>query len=227
MSASAQEVADLRRRFAADLDQLRQSAGITSLRAVARKTYFSHTTIADAAAGKKFPSLEVTTAFVTACGGDVEEWRRRWTETYAALSGTTVVSPWEKQDVADGNDPIAAGCREDAVTARAADVAIAARRHIIGRVELRYSRRTHAAWGRFRGEPGLDMLAMHRYHVDLTVGVARDVDDRRVAYTTEYGFDHHWGGLLVTGEGAFSAWVGVRFDGAEVAYGETERAQLE
>ncbi len=206
---------------------MRVSAGITSLRAVARKTFFSHTTIADAVGGKKFPSLEVTTAFVTACDGDVDEWRRKWTETYAALTTPVLASPWGKQEVADGNDPVDAGCRDDAVTARAASVSLAAKRHIIGLVELRYSPRTHAAWGRFRGEPGLDMLAMHRYHVDLTVGVAREVDDRRVEYRVEYGFDHHWGGLLVTGKGPFFAWVDVRFDGAEVAYGETGRAVLD
>ncbi|MEU4236153.1 hypothetical protein [Actinoplanes sp. NPDC026619] len=129
--------------------------------------------------------------------------------------------------MADGNDPMGAGCHLDAVTVRAALVSLAARRHIIGRVELRHSPGTHAAWGRFLGEPGLDMLAMHRYRVDLTIGITREADDRRLGYSTEYGFDHHFGGLLTTGKGAFSAWVTVLFDGAEVACGETDRAELD
>jgi hypothetical protein len=228
MSASPEELADLKRRFAADLDRLRVSAGITSLRSLARSTHYSHTSITDAVGGRKFPSLEVTTAFVTACGGDAAEWRRRWTHTYAAINApAALASPWPRQEVADGSDPMDAGCHADAVTVRASKVPLAERRHIIGLLELRYSRRTHAAWGRFRGEQGLDMLAMHRHRVDLTVGIAREPGDRRLGYPTEYGFDHHWGDLLLTGRGPVFAWVAVRFDGTEVAYCETDRADLD
>jgi hypothetical protein len=228
MSVSPEQIADLKQRFAADLERLRVSAGITSLRALARSTHYSHTSITDAVGGKKFPSLEVAMAFVTACGGDVGEWRQRWTYTYAVINEpAALASPWPKQEVADGNDPMDAGCYADAVTVRAAKVSLAARRHIIGLIELRHSRRTHAAWGRFRGEQGLDMLAMHRHRVDLTVGVACERGDRRLGYLTEYGFDHHWGDLLLTGRGALFAWVTVRFDGDEVAYCETDRAELD
>lgn len=231
MSSSSGEVDELKRRFAADLERLRLSAGIASLRSLARTTHYSHTSITDAAGGKKFPSLEVTIAFVKACAGDVDEWRERWTYVYAAINEPTAISilpsPWPKQDVEDGNDPMDAGCHVDAITVRAAKVSLTARRHIIGLIELRYSRRMRAAWGRFHGEQGLDMLAMHRYRVDLTVGVACESDDRRLGYPTEYGFDHHWGDLLVTGKGAYFAWVVVRFDGADVAHGETDRAVLD
>ena len=72
------------RAFAADLQLLRMSAGIRSLRAVARQAHYSHTSIAEAVAGRSLPSLELTLAFVAACHGDVEEWRRRW--SYAAGS---------------------------------------------------------------------------------------------------------------------------------------------
>lgn len=228
MSASPEQVADLKQRFAVDLERLRVSAGITSLRSLARGTHYSHTTITDAVGGKRFPSLEVTMAFVTTCGGGVGEWRQRWTYTYSMLNQpAALASPWPKQEVADGNDPMDAGCHSDAVTVRAAKVSLAARRHIIGLLELRYSGRTRAAWGRFLGEHGLDMLAMHRHRVDLTVGIAREHGDRRLGYPIEYGFDHHWGDLLLAGKGALFAWVAVRFDGDEVAYCETDRAELE
>ena len=104
-------------------------------------------------------------------------------------------------------------------------VALTGRRQIIGRLELRHSPSTHAAWGRFLGEPGLDVIALHRYKVDLTVGVTREADDRSQEYTTEYGFDHHFSGLLLTAGSTLFAWVTVRFDDAEVAHGKTDRWQ--
>lgn len=228
MSASSEENADLIQRFATDLVRLRVAAGITSQRALARRAHYSHTIISDAEKGRDLPSLPVTMAIVTACEGDADEWSQRWRDTYAALHElAAIASPWPKQDVLDGNDPMDAGCHADAVTVRAAKVSLDERRQIIGLLELRYSRRTHAAWGRFRGEQGLDMLAMHRLAVDLTVGVARELGDCRLGYSTDYRFDNHWSDLLLTGRGALFAWVTVRFDGAKVAYCETARAELE
>jgi hypothetical protein len=229
---------ELVRRFGADLERLRVTAGFTSLRALARRAHYSHTTIAEAAGGKKFPSLDVTLAFVAACGGDVDEWRERWTRTFAARREAVAAAmprarpepvpaavPWPRQDVADGSDPMQAGSHTDAVTVRAALVSMTARRQIIGRLELRHSPATHAAWGRFLGEPGLDTIALHRHRVVLTVGVTRDVDERHQGFSTEYLFDHHFSGLLTTAKGALAAWVTVCFDGAEVARGETGRWQ--
>jgi hypothetical protein len=40
-----------------------------------------------AASGRELPSLNVTLAYVTACGGDVEAWRNRWTALAATLRG--------------------------------------------------------------------------------------------------------------------------------------------
>jgi hypothetical protein len=229
MSASPEDSGDLDR-FAAALQRLRVSAGLTSLRALARRAHYSHTSISEAVGGKVLPSLPVTLAFVEACGGDVEQWRQHWTRTYAAIKKPAVMpaaaSPWPPQEVADGNDPLDAGCHVDAVTVRAAKVSLTARRHIIGLIELRYCERAHAAWGRFEGEAGLDMLAMHRHHVDLTVGVVREADHLRLSYQADYGFDSHWGGLVITGNGPIFAWAAVRFDGAEVAYRETDRMAL-
>lgn len=48
---------------------------------MAAKAYFSAATLAQAAAGDRMPSLAVTLAYVGACGGDREEWERRWHQT--------------------------------------------------------------------------------------------------------------------------------------------------
>ncbi|MEV6957832.1 WD40 repeat domain-containing protein [Streptomyces sp. NPDC051207] len=70
-------------RFAAQLRALRESAGRPTYRAMAQKVPFSVTALSQAAAGRQLPSLPVTLAYVEACGGDLEEWRRRWEETSA------------------------------------------------------------------------------------------------------------------------------------------------
>ncbi|MDG9715884.1 WD40 repeat domain-containing protein [Streptomyces sp. DH24] len=70
-------------RFAAELRALRESAGRPTYRAMAQKVPFSVTALSQAAAGRQLPSLPVTLAYVDACGGDPEEWRRRWEETSA------------------------------------------------------------------------------------------------------------------------------------------------
>ena len=64
--------------FAADLRALRQAAGGMSYRQLARRAHYSVTTLAQAAGGEVMPTLPVTLAFVSACGGDRDEWARRW-----------------------------------------------------------------------------------------------------------------------------------------------------
>ncbi|MEU0965741.1 hypothetical protein ABZ357_10035 [Streptomyces sp. NPDC005917] len=73
-------------RFAADLRQLRDKAGAPPYRKLAGAAHYSSTTLADAAAGRKLPSLPVTLAYVRACGGDAAEWERRWHLLSAELS---------------------------------------------------------------------------------------------------------------------------------------------
>jgi transcriptional regulator with XRE-family HTH domain len=217
------------RGFAEDLRKLRLSAGITSQRALARLAFLSHTTVWAAELGAELPSLPVTLAIVRACGvdDDIEKaWERRWRLIYAA-GQEHPASAWPAQELADGSDPMDTGCDIDAVTVQIARVSLAAKRHIIGRIELRYSPRLHAAWGRFHGEKGLDWLAAHHHRVDLTIGIGRESDERRLGFQTEYAADNHWGDLLITGTGAFFAWTAVRFDGTEVAYRETDRAVLD
>ncbi|MEU6775187.1 helix-turn-helix domain-containing protein [Streptomyces sp. NPDC046759] len=72
--------------FAAGLRLLRDKAGKPTYRQLAAKAHYSSTTLADAAGGRKLPSLEVALAFVRACGGDEEEWKARWHEVAAGLA---------------------------------------------------------------------------------------------------------------------------------------------
>ncbi|MEU6745651.1 helix-turn-helix transcriptional regulator [Spirillospora sp. NPDC046719] len=71
--------------FAQDLRHLRANAGNPSYRALAAVSHCGRTTLAKAAAGRRFPSWEVTRAYVEACEGDVEAWRRKWQATDALL----------------------------------------------------------------------------------------------------------------------------------------------
>ncbi|MCP2327517.1 hypothetical protein HDA40_006024 [Hamadaea flava] len=64
--------------FAYDLRKVRIEAGNPTYRSLARTAGYSPTTLSEAAAGLRKPSLDVVLAYVGACGGDVEAWRRRW-----------------------------------------------------------------------------------------------------------------------------------------------------
>ncbi|WP_373297731.1 XRE family transcriptional regulator [Streptomyces lavendofoliae] len=57
---------------------LRKRAGNPSYRTMAKRAHYSVATLAEAARGLHKPSLKVTLAYVTACGGDVDVWSRRW-----------------------------------------------------------------------------------------------------------------------------------------------------
>ncbi|MEU7583554.1 hypothetical protein AB0B50_38950 [Streptomyces sp. NPDC041068] len=67
-------------RFAFELRKLRQEAGAPTYRAMAQSAEYSVTALAYAVAGEKLPSLPVALAYAGACGGDPEEWERRWRE---------------------------------------------------------------------------------------------------------------------------------------------------
>ncbi|MCM6775369.1 hypothetical protein NDR87_16175 [Nocardia sp. CDC159] len=67
-------------RFAVELRKLRQDGGDLTYRAMAQRVNFSATALSQAAAGERLPSLAVTLAYVSACGGDPVEWERRWRE---------------------------------------------------------------------------------------------------------------------------------------------------
>ncbi|MFC6021488.1 helix-turn-helix domain-containing protein [Plantactinospora solaniradicis] len=72
-------------RFAAQLRRLREEAGRPGYRELARRAHFAPATLSEAAAGRRFPTLPVTLAYVEACGGDRTVWEARWKAATAAL----------------------------------------------------------------------------------------------------------------------------------------------
>ncbi|MET8982675.1 hypothetical protein ABZX85_44570 [Streptomyces sp. NPDC004539] len=75
-------------RLAHDLRELRRAKGSPSYRAMAQRAGFSASTLSQAAAGERLPSLAVVRAYALACGGDPGEWEARWKEAEAADAGT-------------------------------------------------------------------------------------------------------------------------------------------
>jgi transcriptional regulator with XRE-family HTH domain len=75
--------------FAYDLRKLREKAGTPTYRTLARKAGYSPATLSEAARGQRRPSLDVTMAYVGACGGDPDEWRVRWHDLAATKTETS------------------------------------------------------------------------------------------------------------------------------------------
>ncbi|MFE7133885.1 DNA-binding protein [Streptomyces sp. NPDC057638] len=73
-------------RFAHDLRELRRQSGGPTYRVMARGVPYAAVTLSRAAAGEQLPSLEVTLAYVQACGGDLREWERRWREVAEVIA---------------------------------------------------------------------------------------------------------------------------------------------
>ena len=65
--------------FATALRALRRDAGSPPYRVLAQRSHYSATALSQAAAGTRLPRLEVTLAYVDACGGNRDEWQARWT----------------------------------------------------------------------------------------------------------------------------------------------------
>ncbi|WP_229854106.1 nSTAND1 domain-containing NTPase [Streptomyces filipinensis] len=65
-------------RFAFELRKLRAEAGGITYRVLAQRAGYGPTTLSQAAAGDRLPTLSVTLAYVRACGGDPAEWEARW-----------------------------------------------------------------------------------------------------------------------------------------------------
>ena len=72
-------------RLACELRELRKGAGNPSYRAMAKTAGFSSTTLSQAAAGERLPSLAVVLGYVRACGADPAEWELRWKEAETEL----------------------------------------------------------------------------------------------------------------------------------------------
>ncbi|MEU1328593.1 hypothetical protein [Streptomyces sp. NPDC005865] len=65
-------------RFAFELRKLRQEAGSPTYRSMAHESGYSVAALSRAAGGEVLPSLPLTLAYVTVCGGDPADWERRW-----------------------------------------------------------------------------------------------------------------------------------------------------
>lgn len=65
-------------RFAVALRDLRARAGGPTYRSLADRTGLSVSTLADAAGGRRLPTLAVALAYAVACGGDEQEWTAKW-----------------------------------------------------------------------------------------------------------------------------------------------------
>ncbi|MFI2666834.1 helix-turn-helix domain-containing protein [Micromonospora carbonacea] len=64
--------------FAYWLRDLRNRSGLT-YEQLSRRTGYGKSTLQEAAAGRRLPTLDVTLAFVKACDGDEDAWRDYWT----------------------------------------------------------------------------------------------------------------------------------------------------
>ena len=69
--------------LAHELRELRRAAGGPSYRTMAKAAGFSATTLSQAAAGERLPTLAVVEGYVRACDGDPAEWGPRWKEAEA------------------------------------------------------------------------------------------------------------------------------------------------
>jgi WD40 repeat protein len=78
--------------FAAELRELRERAGSPGYRELAARAGYSAAALANAAGGRRLPSLAMTLAFVRACDGDPGVWEQRWRHV-AATSSTTPAEP--------------------------------------------------------------------------------------------------------------------------------------
>ena len=80
-------------RLAHELREVRKAAGTPSYRRMAEAAGFSATTLSQAAAGERLPSLAVVRGYVRACGGDPAQWEPRWKEAEAAVAGAVREAP--------------------------------------------------------------------------------------------------------------------------------------
>ncbi|KUN24189.1 hypothetical protein AQJ23_21680 [Streptomyces antibioticus] len=74
-------------RLAQELRELRKAAGSPSYRRMAETAGCSATTLSQAAAGERMPSLDAVRGYVRACGGDPDAWEPRWKDAEAEVAG--------------------------------------------------------------------------------------------------------------------------------------------
>ena len=147
--------ADELSRFARDLRRLRRSGDRLTYRALAGRTQYRALALAQASAGTRLPTLEITLAYVGGCGGDIEEWRGRW----------QVLADARKAGVELGPPAAAAGSGESVVPTAAAGAARmrAARRYwrfpaaallVLGVAAANFAAGRHSAYESMRAAAG-------------------------------------------------------------------------
>ncbi|MEV0320182.1 hypothetical protein ACIBKX_24875 [Streptomyces sp. NPDC050658] len=85
--------------LAFELRKLRREAGSPTYRVMADGAGYSVAALARAAAGEALPSLSLTLAYVTSCGGDRAQWEQRWhavrdEESALAVADESADSPY-------------------------------------------------------------------------------------------------------------------------------------
>ncbi|WP_433142753.1 helix-turn-helix domain-containing protein [Actinomadura nitritigenes] len=100
--------------FAHDLRALRVSAGEPTYRQLAQIAGYSASTLSEAASGVRLPTLSVALAFVGACGGDTEEWERRWKEVHGAVRAPYEADPCPPEENAGAAGENATAVEHDA-----------------------------------------------------------------------------------------------------------------
>ncbi|AEW92471.1 MULTISPECIES: protein kinase domain-containing protein [Streptomycetaceae] len=73
--------------FCHDLEELRAAAGLT-LRRLEERSGYSKAALSKATSAVSLPSLDLTMAYVGACGGDQREWESRWTALREVLNAS-------------------------------------------------------------------------------------------------------------------------------------------
>jgi hypothetical protein len=79
--------------FAFALREVRAESGSPPYRKLAKSAGYSAATLSEAASGVRKPTLDVVLAYVGACRGDAELWRKRWHELNDELARSAPVEP--------------------------------------------------------------------------------------------------------------------------------------
>lgn len=91
--------------LAAELRELRRAAGNPGYRELAARCGYSMTVLANAAGGRRLPSLPATLGFVRACGGDPAVWEQRWRDAAAECAALQEKDQRAYPDVAADRAP--------------------------------------------------------------------------------------------------------------------------
>lgn len=99
------------REFAFWLRDLRVRAGLTYDQ-LGKSAHYATSTVQEATAGRRFPTLRLTLAIVKACGGDLRQWRAYWVQIQRALDQdapqaclSSISPPWASERAVTAGDP--------------------------------------------------------------------------------------------------------------------------